>query len=98
MSHSAVSSAPMVPNTAPAWPALKVCRSIRSYRAVTPRGSSPSMAAKTVSSSTCGPRPTPVMPSSVSTRTIGTRMTPSAKTPLASPTGRPQSWTVVRVR
>ena len=35
MSHSAVSSAPMVPKTAPAWPALKVCRSMRSYRAVT---------------------------------------------------------------
>ena len=68
----------MVPNTAPAWPALKVCRSMRSYSAVTPRGSSPSMAAKTLSSSTCGPMPTPVIPSSVSTMMIGTGTIPSA--------------------
>src|SRR5690242_13887435 len=56
------------------------------------------MAAKMVSICTCGPRPTPVMPSSVSTMTIGTEVTPSAKTPLASPTGRPHSWTVSMVR
>ena len=34
----------------------------------------------------------------VSTMRIGTGVTPLAKAPLASPTGRPQFWTVVSVR
>jgi hypothetical protein len=36
------------------------------------------MAAKMASASTRGPRPTPVIPSSVSTMMIGTGMTPSS--------------------
>src|SRR5450830_647519 len=48
--------------------------------------------------SACEPRPIPSRPPSVSRTTSGTSVMPSWMNPFTSPTGRPQSWSVVRVR
>ena len=99
MSHSAVSSAPMVPKTVPACPALKVCRSMRSYRAVTQRGSSPSIAAKIASSSDVRSQPDardPLVGVDEDDRHGGDSRRRRRR--WRRRRARPHSWTVVRVR